>query len=288
MVWAGASVRQRVAAALPWRVTEPEQELAQGTDWLVVVGGGELMDSAKGLRFVRSDFRLALIPSIWGSGAEASPVVVRSVAGRKEIRIDPKGLPNAVIYWPELGLSVPSGRQLTACGDCWAHALEGFLSPLATAELREMLAEIIRRLLELPLAYDPRWFELSAAACAAQARASAGLVHGLAHTLEGPLRRQQPDIGWHHARLCSVYLNPVMRLNRECSDKWHQLLAQYGLEPEEILRVLTHLFEEESYRAALPVLQAHWGEVLRDPCTRTNSALVRPHWLAQFERLASR
>lgn len=287
VVWASASVRQRVSAALPWRVIEPEQDLPAGTDWLVVAGGGELMDRGKGFRPARNDFRLALIPSIWGSGAEASPVIVRSEAGHKEIRIEPKGLPDVVVYWPELALTLSPQRQHTACGDCWAHALEGFLSPLAKAEMREFLAQVIRQLLVLPLAYDPRWFELSAAACAAQAQAGAGLVHGVAHTLEGPLRQQQPDVGWHHARLCSVYLDPVMRLNRERSHKWHQLMTEHGLVEEKIFSVLADLFEADSYRAALPVLQAHWAEVLRDPCTRTNSTLVRPDWLAHFERLAS-
>ena len=33
---------------------------------------------------------------------------------------------------------------------------------------------------------------------------------------------------------------------------------------------------------ALPVLEEHWRSVLRDPCSRTNSALVRPQHLSFF------
>ena len=34
--------------------------------------------------------------------------------------------------------------------------------------------------------------------------------------------------------------------------------------------------------ALMPTLEEHWPRVLRDPCTRTNSALVRPGHLAYF------
>jgi hypothetical protein len=286
VVWATASVGSRVAAVLPWRVVEPGPSVPPGSDWIVVVGGGELMDRAKALRPAGAGLKLALIPSIWGSGAEASPIVVRSHAGRKEIRLAPESLPDVIVYWPELAHSVPAARQRTACGDCWAHALEGFLSPLATADLRQGLAEVIRRMLALPLAYDPQWFELSALACAGQAQAGAGLVHGIAHTLEGPLWQQQPEKNWHHAKLCSVFLSPVMRLNRENSNHWRELMADYRLAEDGILPVLHELFEPDQYRAALPVLRAEWRNVLRDPCSRTNSVLVRPGWLERFETLA--
>jgi hypothetical protein len=154
--------------------------------------------------------------------------------------------------------------------------------------LREALAEIIRRMLALPLAYDPQWFELGALACAGQAQASVGLVHGLAHTLEGPLRQQQPQNDWCHARLCSLFLSPVMRLNREHSDKWRQRLAEHQLPEERIWGVLDELFEPDRYLAALPLLRSEWREVLRDRCTRTNSVLVRPDWLLRFESLAGK
>lgn len=270
---------------LPWPATEPAQSLDANTEWLVVVGGGGLIDEAKALRESRPGLKLVAIPSIWGSGAEASPIIVRSRSGRKEIKISPSARPDAVVYWPELSRSVPADRQRAACGDCWAHALEGFLSPLASPGLRDTLAEVIRRLLTLPLGFDPQWFELSALACAGQSLAGVGLVHGIAHTLEAPLRAQQPEHGWHHARLCSTFLEPVMRLNQAGSDQWNHLLAGHPLPEKEIWATLRTLFEPDSYRAALPVLRQEWRSVLRDPCSRTNSVLVRPDWLERLENL---
>jgi alcohol dehydrogenase class IV len=275
-----------VQNVLPWPAAEPDQSLGADVEWLVVVGGGSLIDKAKTLHENRLKLKLVVIPSIWGSGAEASPIIVFSRSGRKDFRISPAARPDAVIYLPELSESVPLARQRAACGDCWSHALEGFLSPLASPGLRAELAQVIRRLLALPLSFDPRWFELSALACAGQAMAGVGLVHGIAHTLEAPLREQQPERNWHHAQLCSIFLEPVMRLNQAGSEKWNQLLTEYQLPETEIWLTLRALFEPELFRAALPMLCQKWRDVLRDPCSRTNSVLVRPDWLERLENLS--
>ena len=177
-------------------------------------------------------------------------------------------------------------RQREACGDC-CGACAGRIS-LATGqpELREALAEVIRRLCALPLSFDPQWFGLSALACAGQAQSGVGLVHGIAHMLGGPLLAHQPERNWHHARLCATFLEPVMRLNQAGSDKWSQLMAAHRLPEAEIWKLLRALFEPESFRAALPVLRQEWRSVLRDPCSRTNSVLVRPDWLERMENLS--
>jgi alcohol dehydrogenase class IV len=227
---------------------------------------------------------LIVIPSIWGSGAEVSPIAVRNRDGKKEIRMDPKLLPDARLVWPELAAAIPPDRVRVACGDCWAHALEGFLSPLATQALRAELASLLAQMLATPINNDPVWFELGARACAGQARSSVGLVHGIAHTLEGVLRARHPGADWGHAKLCSLFLWPVMRFNEQASGKWQQLLAEHGLPPRAILEVLRTLFDAEAYEQALPVLKEQWLSVLRDPCSRTNSALVRPASLDFFAR----
>lgn len=252
-------------------------------EWLVVVGGGTLIDEAKALRAERPGLKLVAIPSIWGSGAEASPIIVLTRAGRKVIRICPGARPEAVVYRPELAANVPAERQREAGGDCWAHALEGFLSPLANGELQAEMSQIIRRLAALPLSFDPQWFELSALACRGQSLAGAGLIHGIAHTLEAPLRAQQPERKWHHARLCATFLEPVLRLNQTGSDKWNQLMAVHQLPEAEIWKRLHAFFEPDSFRAALPLLRQEWRQILRDPCSRTNSVLVRPDWLERLE-----
>jgi alcohol dehydrogenase class IV len=283
-MWVTSSVQSRVAKELPWPISPPELSSLGERDWLIAAGGGALLDFAKAARLERSGLRLVLLPTIWGSGAEASPIIVSSHSGRKEIRIEPTAVPDAIVFWPDLGDTISPERQRAACGDCWAHALEGFLSPLATPELRSDLADLLRELMRLRTGSEPEWFTLSAKACAGQARSSVGLVHGIAHSLEAPLLRTQPGFGWHHARLCNAFLFPVMHLNRNVSPQFSKRMSGSQLEESAILGRLRELWCEPDYRAALPTLREEWANVLRNPCSRTNCALVRPDWLSQFEQ----
>ena len=277
MVVATRSVMERAAETLPFEIAGSLDSLSNGLDTLIAIGGGTLIDEAKAWRAgLVPRARLIAIPSLWGSGAEVSPVAVLNRRGRKEIQVGEHLIPDVRCRWPELALSLPDDKARYACGDVWAHALEGFLSPLATDELRQELADLIREILDLPIGNDPRWFEPSARACAAQARSGVGLVHGIAHTLEGYLRVELPETGWGHAMLCSLFLRPVMEFNRRNSPKWERLMQEHELDEEVIIKVLEDLHESGAYALALPLLERHWMEILRDPCSRTNSALIRP------------
>ena len=142
-----------------------------GLGTLLVVGGGSRMDRAKRWRAEHSPAtRLIVIPSLWGSGAEVSPIVAITEGTDKHIAMGPQYLPDYRAVWPELASSIPPKTALYACGDSWSHALEGFLSPLANDAVREELAKVIRALTALPLGNDPRWFEASARACAGRPR----------------------------------------------------------------------------------------------------------------------
>jgi alcohol dehydrogenase class IV len=281
--WVSPSVAARANGTLPWPRATLAEAVTQGLDTLVVIGGGTMIDEAKAaVRDAGRPRRLVVIPSIWGSGAEASPVVVLNREGKKQIRIDRKYLPDYCVCWPELAKSVPADRARQACGDCWAHALEGFLSPLATDNVRDELSRVIQDMSATPLGNNPCWFQLSGRACAGQARSGVGLVHGIAHTLEHPLQTANPRDGWHHARLCATLLLPVMQFNRDTSDKWNCLNKTWPLDTDAIFHILRQLFEPASYAIILPLLEQHWMQVVRDPCSRTNSALVRPQSIEYF------
>jgi len=262
---------------LPFDRAADLENLPADLDSLVVIGGGKLMDRAKFWRASKApQARLIAIPSIWGSGAEVSPVAVLDRNGAKDIHVGDHLVPDARCAWPELADDLPPALARRACGDAWAHALEGFLSPLADHALQDELADLIRDMTEMPLGNDVRWFELSARACAGQARSSVGLVHGIAHTLEGFLRDEFPDSDWGHAKLCSVFLWPVMAFNRQHSEKWEILASRHRLDDRAIFSLLRELHEADAYSQALGLLDRHWIGILKDPCSRTNSALVRP------------
>ncbi len=271
VVWATPSVRDR----LPWKVSAG---LPDDAGWLLAAGGGTLIDRAKVARATRPGLKLAALPTIWGSGAEASSIAVQNEGSVKAIRIAADLRPDLIVSHPAFAESLPAHLVKSACGDTWAHALEGFLSPLASDDLRADLAEVIRRMLALPLAFSPEWFEVSALACAGQSQAGVGLVHGAAHVLE-----VAPGIKSGHAKLCTALLLPVMRFNSTQSEKWSKLMQAHALPEQEIWKVLRALFDAADFAALRPALFAHWRTILRDPCTRTNSALVRPGDLAFLE-----
>jgi hypothetical protein len=274
LVWSTPGVAERLRTLIPWPVATEQPELTDQFDWLLAAGGGALIDQAKLMRQLHPSVKLAALPTLWGSGAEASPIAVTNADGKKVIRIGQDLLPDLIVSHPGLAKSAPAEFLLHACGDAWSHALEGFLSPLGNDQSRRDLAEVMKRMLAQPLAYSAEWFELGALACAAQAKTSVGLVHGIAHVLEDAT-------SWRHARLCSLYLLPVMSFNRHNSPKW-ALLAEHGLEDDVLFAVQHALFNESAYRGALPLLESRWMTVLRDPCSRTNSALVRPRDIAFF------
>ena len=276
-VLATRSVKARAEASLPFEVASGLDRLPGDLDTLIVIGGGTLIDEAKAWRASDAPtLRLIAIPSLWGSGAEVSPVAVLNRDGKKKIQVGEELIPDVRCLWPELVESIPEKTARYACGDAWSHALEGFLSPLADSGLQQELTEVMREMLALPIGRDARWFEPSARACAGQARSGVGLVHGIAHSLEGYLRVDYPEAGWGHAKLCSVWLLPVMEFNRRQSPKWERLMQAHALDGSAILQVLRELHDPAAYSQALPLLDQHWMEVLRDPCSRVNSALVRP------------
>lgn len=283
-IWATLSVRSLVAKEFPAiPVLEPLQPLPANLQTLIVVGGGGLLDESKAwIHDNNLSLKLIAVASIWGSGAEASPIIVQNRNGQKVIRMDSKFLPTVRVVWPELAKSIPEWRGREALGDCWAHALEGFAAPIASEKTRQEIAELIREMLMLPLGNHPAWFDLGARASAAQARSSVGLVHGIAHTLEGPLMAAQPKEHWGHAKLCGVYLYPVTQFNFKQNPAYVELLKRFGIDVDAVLRITKDLYSDDAYGKALPLLQALWMQVLRDRCTRTNPVLVRPPHLEYF------
>lgn len=283
-IWAVPTVRDRVRAVFPFPLLAMGQRFA-GQRALLVVGGGTLIDEAKVWRHEQApDLELVAIPSLWGSGAEVSPIAVLEREGKKVFRKDARLLPDRYSFWPELASTIPLHLAQYGCGDCWAHAFEGFFSPLASSELRQEIAGLIHEMLELDDFQSPLWFEWSARACAAQARSSVGLVHGIAHQLEPILKVRQPESPWGHARLCTLFLWPVLAFNGQQSTKGEQLLLDHHLSLAGVQEVARRMFEKADYQRVLSVLVECWSAILRDPCTRTNSVLVRPAALDFFRQ----
>lgn len=192
-------------------------------DVIIAVGGGSPMDAAKvmwlmyehpeiefeGLATRFMDIRkrvyelpslgqkatLVAIPTTSGTGSEVTPfaVVTDDAAGIKYPLADYALTPNMAIVDPELVLNMP--KKLTAYGgiDALTHALESYVSVLATEFTEGLALEAIALLFKyLPSAYqngaaDPEAREKVhyAATIAGMAFANAflGVCHSMAHKL---------------------------------------------------------------------------------------------------------
>jgi len=160
------------------------------------------------------------------------------------------------------------------------------LSPVGSESLREEGATILVALADADIDDAPTMFELSARACRLQSQSSVGLIHGIAHVLEGLLRKAGEHDVPGHAELCATWLSPVSAFNLERSDKPRALMEAYGLDVDALQAAMRRVFDPTLYRRLLPHLRRHWKTVLRDPCTRTNSVLVRPSSIHFFEGFA--
>jgi alcohol dehydrogenase class IV len=190
--------------------------------------------------------------------------------------------PDARVVLPELAEGLPPRLALDGCGDSWSHVLEGALSPLAEETVSAQAAPLMREMLDVGLGNDPRWFDLSARACALQARASVGLIHAIAHVLEGPLQNADSKRGWGHARLCAIYAWPVLHLNAQINDKWPRFAATHDVNRDAVEVTVQRLYDDADFSRTLVTLEERWGDVLRDPLCRSNSALIRRSDLEHF------
>lgn len=266
-------------ADLP-RVDAPGQTPAEA-ELLVIVGGGMRIDAAKAWRGLeRQGCALLAIPTRHGSGAEANDIAILDDSGNKHIQKGPEFRPDARAYAPCALDGLSDADLLWCAGDTLTHAVEGFLSPLAKPDLRLELAGVLKAILSIRPSRDPFWFELSAAASAGQAQASVGLVHGIAHSLEAPARAALGEAALQigHARLCSALLAPVLRFNLARSDRAADRLYLAEIDQAVLLAYANAL---STVALDLPLdwsglIEHHWKTILRDVCTRTNVATVRP------------
>jgi len=221
-----------------------------GADTVLAVGGGSVMDAAKGMRlFCESPelqmrelalpfldarkrvarypgaphrLRLVAIPTTAGTGSEVSPAAVITADQRKVTLVDYSLVPDIAIVEPNLTASMP--RQVTADSgvDALTHALEAgvsiFASPYTDAFAMQAINMILRN---LPQAYadgsdmQARTAMANAATIAGLAFSNAfvGVCHALAHAVGA-------RFGVAHGRANGIFLPHVLRYNASLPSKF--------------------------------------------------------------------
>jgi alcohol dehydrogenase class IV len=277
-------------------------------DVIVAVGGGSVIDCAKGIGIVATNNRnitqfegidkvpipgppLICIPTTAGTSADVSQFAIISNRQRqyKMAIISKTTVPDVALIDPEVTLTMDS--YLTACTgmDALVHAIEAFVSTahsplidLHALEAIRLISTYLPAVIEAPDNLELRgWVMLgSLQAGLAFSNASLGAVHAMAHSLGGLL-----DLA--HGECNAMLLERVIAFNfQEAENRFYKIGTALGLElkhhsPREVesalLRRIRGLKEKVGILCTLGekgVTASDIAELtrnaLKDPCMVTN------------------
>ena len=224
-----------------------EASAAAGADFIVAIGGGSAMDTAKGIGIVTNNPEFAdvvslegcaptkkktvpiiALPTTAGTAAETTInyVIIDEEKQKKMVCVDPNDIPCCSIIDAELMYTLPKGTTAATGMDALTHAIEGYITKAAW-ELSDMFEIEAIRMINKHLrtaVYDPtnpvgRHGMAVAQYVAGMAFSNVGLgvVHGMAHPM-GSLF----DIP--HGVANALLLPTVMEFNKPvCVDKYVEI-----------------------------------------------------------------
>lgn len=221
-------------------------------DAIVALGGGSSMDFAKAVNILLRNpgpigryggveqvpvrgVPLVAIPTTAGTSSEITNVIalIDTQAVCKYVIIDNKNTPDCVIADPELTRTVPPSVTAATGMDAITHAVESYISNMATPLTAYHSIAALGILYEnLPLAVadggNMAAREQMMLGCIvagyAFSNANLGLVHGIAHTLSA-------HFGLAHGAANAAVLPEVLEYNAQaCPEKMAELAAAVGLE----------------------------------------------------------
>ncbi|MBE5740969.1 MAG: iron-containing alcohol dehydrogenase [Clostridiales bacterium] len=226
---------------------------------IIAVGGGSVIDTAKGMAIIATNkkyadvvslngavntpnkaFPLIALPTTAGTAAEATInyVITDTKIQRKMVCVDPHDIPMMAIVDAELMVTMPKGLTASTGMDALTHAIESLVTKGAT-QFSDMFAlEAIRTIAEwLPKAYKNSE-DIVAREKMAYAQyvvgmgfsnVGLGLVHSMAHPLGGRF-----DIG--HGVANAMLLPTVMQYNAESDAKlkYRKIAECFGYKTEKL------------------------------------------------------
>ena len=186
---------------------------ASGADFIVALGGGSSIDTAKGIGIVVNNPDFAdvkslegvadtkhkavptfALPTTAGTAAEVTInyVIIDEDARKKMVCVDPNDIPAVAIVDPELMYSMPKGLTAATGMDALTHAIESYITPGAWAmsdmfELKaiEMIAQNLKAAVDNGKDTVAREAMSQAQYIAGMGFSNVGLgiVHSMAHPL---------------------------------------------------------------------------------------------------------
>jgi len=243
-IWDGAVPDPKVST-----VKEAAEALKRvGADWIIAVGGGSVIDTAKAAWVLyekpdvqldalspfdelglRAKAKLICIPTTTGTGSEVTKAIVirDDETGRKFATINPELTPDIAILDPEFVVGLP--KELTAYTgmDALTHSIEGYVSVWkndfsdgSSLQAVKMIFEWLPKSVGNPKDLEAREKMLVAACLGGMSfgNSQAALAHSLGHSMGSVLRL-------HHGLSVGMALPYTIEFN--CRDN-EVAAAQYS------------------------------------------------------------
>ena len=237
---------------------------ASGADYLIAIGGGSPIDTAKAIGIIINNPEFSDVVSLEGVAPTKKPCVpiiaVPTTAGtaaevtinyvitdeekkRKFVCVDTHDIPIVAVVDSDMMSSMPKGLTASTGMDALTHAIEGFTT-LGAWELTDMMhlkaIEIISRSLRAAVANEPKGREDMALgqyiAGMGFSNVGLGVVHGMAHPLGA-------FYDTPHGIANAVLLPYVMEYNAEYTGDKFKYIA-------EAMGVNTDGMDQAAYRKA--------------------------------------
>lgn len=242
-----------------------------GADYLIAIGGGSSMDTAKAIGIIinNPDFAdvvslegvaatkqksvpIFAVPTTAGTAAEVTInyVITDAANNRKMVCVDPKDIPVVAFVDPDMMSSMPKGLTAATGMDALTHAIEGYITAGAW-ELSDMFhlkaIEIIARSLRQAVENTPEGRADMAlgqyVAGMGFSNVGLGIVHSMAHPL-GALYDTP------HGVANAIILPTVMEYNAEATgEKYRDIARAMGVEG------VDRMSQEEYRKAAIDAVK---------------------------------
>ena len=242
-----------------------------GADYLIAIGGGSSMDTAKAIGIIIAnpefeDIRslegvaptknksvpIFAVPTTAGTAAEVTInyVITDVEKNRKMVCVDPKDIPVVAFVDPEMMSSMPKGLTAATGMDALTHAIEGYITAGAW-ELSDMFhlkaIEIISRSLRNAVANTPEGRADMAlgqyVAGMGFSNVGLGIVHSMAHPL-GALYDTP------HGVANAIILPTVMEYNAPATgEKYREIARAMGVQG------VDSMTQEEYRKAAIDAVR---------------------------------
>ena len=220
---------------------------ASGADYIIAIGGGSSMDTAKaiGIIITNPEFEdvrslegtaptknactpIIAVPTTAGTAAEVTInyVITDVQKKRKFVCVDPHDMPIVAVVDPDMMATMPKGLTAATGMDALTHAIEGYTTKGAwdMSDMFHLKAiEIISRSLRKAVANDPEGREGMALgqyiAGMGFSNVGLGIAHSMAHTLGAVYDTP-------HGVACAMMLPIVMEFNQETTGEKYREIAR--------------------------------------------------------------